>query len=79
MAQWSGLAYSGAVHGLQVVAVVAQAMMGMARSLCPDRRRAGLAVLCALVVLAVPTAWGQIAVIALGGLLGRWCSPTNQG
>jgi len=74
IAQWSGLAASGAVHGLKVVAVavVAQAVMGMARSLCPDRPRAGLAVFCALAVLAVPTAWGQIAIIVLGGLVGRW-------
>ncbi|MDR2220023.1 MAG: chromate efflux transporter [Methylobacillus sp.] len=72
--QWSGLAASGAVHGLKVVAVavVAQAVMSMARSLCPDRPRAGLAVFCALVVLAVPAAWGQIAIIVFGGLVGRW-------
>ncbi|WP_339361415.1 chromate transporter, partial [Klebsiella michiganensis] len=58
VAEWSGLASSGAVHGLKVVAVavVAQAVWGMAKSLCPDRLRAGIAVGAALVVLAVPTA-----------------------
>jgi chromate transporter len=45
---------------------------GMARSLCPDRLRSGLAVGAALLVLAVPTALGQIAAIALGGVVGRW-------
>lgn len=72
--EWSALASSGAVHGLKVVAVavVAQAVWGMAKSLCPDRLRAGIAIGAALVVLAVPTAAGQIGAIALGGLLGRW-------
>lgn len=74
VAEWSGLASSGAVHGLKVVAVavVAQAVWGMAKSLCPDRLRAGIAVGAALVVLAVPTAAGQIGAIVLGGLVGRW-------
>ena len=47
----AGLSQSGAVHGLKVavVAVVAQAVWGMAKTLCPDRPRAGIAVLAALV------------------------------
>jgi chromate transporter len=74
VAEWSGLAASGAVHGLKVVAVavVAQAVWGMAKSLCPDRLRAGIAVAAALLVLAIPSASGQIAAIVLGGLAGRW-------
>jgi chromate transporter len=72
--QWAGVASSGAVHGLKVVAVavVAQAVWGMAKSLCPDRLRAGVAVAAALLVLAVPGAMGQIAAIVSGGLVGRW-------
>lgn len=72
--QWAALSQSGAVHGLKVVAVavVGQAVWGMAKSLCPDRLRAGLAVVAALLVLAVPTAMGQIAAILAGGLVGRW-------
>jgi chromate transporter len=72
--EWSGLASTGAVHGLKVaaVAVVAQAVWGMAKSLCPDRFRSGLAAAAALLVLAVPTALGQLAAIALGGMVGRW-------
>lgn len=70
--QWAALGASGAVHGLKVaaVAVVAQAVWGMSKSLCPDRLRAGLAVGAALLVLGVPGAWGQLAAIALGGLVG---------
>lgn len=68
------LAQSGAVHGLKVVAVaiVAQAVWGMAKSLCPDRQRAGMAVIAALLVLAVPTSMGQIMAIVVGGVLGQW-------
>ena len=80
IAQWVGLAASGAVHGLKVVAVavVAQAVWGMARSLCPDRLRAGIAFGAALVVLAVPAAVGQIVAILLGGLIGRWALRLGQ-
>jgi chromate transporter len=64
--------HSGWLHGLKVVAVavVAQAVWGMARTLAPDRRRMTLAVAACLLVLAWPTGLGQIAAIALGGLAG---------
>jgi chromate transporter len=60
------------LHGLKIVAVavVAQAVWGMARSLCPDRERATLAVGAALLALAVPSAAGQIGAIVAGGLIG---------
>jgi chromate transporter len=63
---------SGWLHGLKVaaVAVVAQAVLGMARTLAPDRERATLAVSAAIVVLAVPSAWGQIGAIIMGGVVG---------
>ena len=63
---------SGWLHGLKVVAVavVAQAVLGMMRVLAPDRERGSLAVAAAVVVLAAPTAWGQIGAIVLGGLVG---------
>jgi chromate transporter len=72
IAQWHDLADSGAVRGLKVaaVAVVAQAVWGMARTLCPDRSRAGLAILAALLTLALPSTPGQIGAIALCGLAG---------
>jgi chromate transporter len=63
---------SGWLHGLKVaaVAVVAQAVLGMARALAPDRPRATLAVAAAIAALAVPSAWGQIGAILLGGVVG---------
>lgn len=76
--QWAWLAASGAVHGLKLaaVAVVAHAVWGMARSLCPDRPRAALAIAAALLALAVPSALGQIAAIAAAGMAGlRWIRP----
>ena len=62
----------GVLHGLKVVAVavVAQAVWGMAGKLCTDRARIGLMTLAACVVLALPTAWSQVGVIALAGLAG---------
>src|SRR6185437_3416801 len=62
---------SGWLHGLKVVAVavVAQAVLGMMRSLAPDRERATLAVVAAAIVLAMPSAWGQIGAILLGGVV----------
>lgn len=63
---------SGWLHGLKVVAVavVAQAIWGMARSLCPDRERATIAIVASIVTLAWPTAVGQLTSIALAGLVG---------
>jgi chromate transporter len=63
---------SGWLHGLKVaaVAVVAQAVLAMMRSLAPDRERATLAVAAAALVLAVPSAWGQVGAIVLGGVAG---------
>ncbi len=60
------------LHGLKVVAVavVAQAVWGMARNLAPDRPRATIALASAALVLVLPTQVGQIAVIALGALVG---------
>jgi chromate transporter len=63
----------GWLHGLKVVAVavVAQAVWGMARSLTPDRPRITLAVIAVLVMLAWPTALGQIGAIVAGAIAGR--------
>lgn len=70
--QYSDLAASGVVHGLKVVAVavVAQAVLGMARSLCPDRTRAALAIFSALLTLWLPTWLGQVGAILACGLIG---------
>ena len=63
---------SGWLHGLKVVAVavVAQAISGMAKTLCPDRPRISIAVCAAVVATAIPSTIGQIAVILVGGIFG---------
>lgn len=72
VAGWTGLADSGALHGLKVaaVAVVAQAVWAMGRSLCPDRHRAMVAIAAALLTLAFPSAIGQVGAIVASGLVG---------
>ena len=67
------------LHGLKIVAVavVAQAVWGMARNLCPDRARATIAVGAAILALAVPAATGQIGAIVAGGLIG-WSVLRNE-
>lgn len=64
---------AGWLHGLKVaaVAVVAQAVVGMWKTLCPDTPRRGIAVTAAGVVLAFPGALAQVVVIAAAGLIGR--------
>jgi chromate transporter len=68
---------AGWLHGLKVVAVavVAQAVWGMARSLCPDRERATIAVIAAIATLAWPTAVGQLSLIAAAAIVGRIIFP----
>jgi chromate transporter len=63
---------AGLLHGLKLVAVaiVAQAVMGMARSLCPDRVRASIATVALIVMVAAPWSVLQIGVIVAGGLAG---------
>jgi chromate transporter len=60
------------LHGLKLaaVAVVAQAVVVMARMLCPDPTRIFIAAGAAVVVIFVPGVVGQVGAIALGGLLG---------
>ena len=62
----------GLVHGLKLVAVaiVGQAVWGMARTLTPDLVRAVIAVAVALFLLGSGWAFGQVAVIAAGAVLG---------
>jgi chromate transporter len=69
---FANAADAGWLHGLKIVAVavVAQAVWGMARSLCPDRERATIAIAASIATLAWPTALGQVSAIALAGLVG---------
>jgi chromate transporter len=71
---------SGWLHGLKVaaVAVVAVAVLGMMRTLAPDRERATIAVTAAIAMLAVPSALAQVLVIVLGGLAGALLLPAEK-
>lgn len=72
LAAFDGPAAAGALHGLKLVAVavVAQAVWGMARSLAPDRVRASIAVGAVILIAAAGTAHAQVAAIALGAAAG---------
>jgi chromate transporter len=63
---------SGLLHGLKLVAVaiVAQAVWGMARSLCPDRERASIAAVAAVLILFSTSSVAQIGAIVFGGVIG---------
>lgn len=65
---------TGLLHGLKLVAVaiVAQAVWGMARTLCPDRQRASIAVAAALIILFGASSIAQIGAILLGAAAGLW-------
>lgn len=63
---------SGIIQGLKIVAVaiVAHALLGMQKNLAPDAIRIGIAIAAAIGVLLIPTAWGQIGVIIVAGVVG---------
>lgn len=65
---------AGWIHGLKIVAVavVAHAVLGMGRKLASDRNRATIAVAAAIVTLLWQTAFSQVIVILVAGLLGWW-------
>jgi chromate transporter len=69
---FEGTIGNGLIHGLKVVAVavVAQAVWGMARNLAPDRTRASIALVAALIVIFAAGSIGQIAAILAGGFAG---------
>ena len=79
----SAPAWQAALHGLKVaaVAVVAQAIWGMARGLCPDFARRALAAVAAVLALGLSwltgwgAVWGQLLAIGVAGLAGWWMGP----
>ncbi len=79
VASWADAGRGAWLHGLKIVAVavVAQAVWNMARTLAPDRERATLAAGAAVLMLALPSTMGQIAVIALGGMVGWLLLPVE--
>ena len=72
LTRWGAALPADALHGLKLVAVavVAQAVWGMARMFCVDSTRVLLAAVAALVVLWWPQAWAQVGVIVLGAVTG---------
>jgi chromate transporter len=73
-AAFTGPVAEGFLHGLKLVAVavVAQAIWGMTRTLTPDRARAGIALAAVAIVVLFAGSFGQIAAIALGASAGLW-------
>jgi chromate transporter len=69
----------GLLHGLKLVAVavVAQAVLGMARMLCPDRQRAAIAVLATALILYSSSSITEIGTILLGGIGGLLACRTS--
>ena len=63
---------AGWLHGLKVVAVavIAQAVWGMAKNLCPDAQRFTLAVTASIITMIWPTSLGQVAAIGVGAVVG---------
>lgn len=61
-----------AIHGFKLVAVavVAQAVLGMARQLTPDAPRASIATVAAVLILVFGQAWTQILVVVFGAIAG---------
>lgn len=72
---------AGVLHGLKVVAVavVAQAVWGMARNLCPDAPRISIMAAATCFVLLVPSAWGQVSAIVLAAIVGLLLFKPQQG
>jgi chromate transporter len=73
-AQFNGPIAEGLLHGLKLVAVavVAQAIWGMARSLTPDRTRAAIALCAIVIVVLFAGSFGQIAALVVGASAGLW-------
>lgn len=69
---FTGPAAEGFLHGLKLVAVavVAQAIWGMAKTLTPDRARASIALAAVAIVVVFVGSFGQVAAIVLGACAG---------
>ena len=72
--RFAGPLAQGFLHGLKLVAVavVAQAIWGMSKSLTPDRPRAAIALAALAVVVLFPGSFAQVSAIALGAVAGLW-------
>src|SRR5699024_10208077 len=70
----SGAVGEDAIHGLKLVAcaVVADAVLGMSKKLCPDALRRTIAVLSAVALLVVSSAFAQLFVVIVGAVMGAY-------
>jgi chromate transporter len=70
----------GVIHGLKLVAVaiVAQAVWGMAARLCPDRPRASIACISTVILLFSSASIAQAGVILFGAIAGFWLCRTSD-
>ncbi|MFP3326144.1 chromate transporter, partial [Planococcus sp. SIMBA_160] len=70
--QGFGVSDGGGIKGLKIVAVavVAHAVLGMAKNLAPDLKRKGLALLALIGTLFWPSSLWRIGVILLAALFG---------
>jgi chromate transporter len=76
--QWHGALMEATLHGLLLaaVAVVAQAVLSMARRLCPDWRRAVIAILVGVALLVAGNGVMQVAALGASALAGALlCRP----
>ena len=66
------------IHGLKVVAVavVAQAILGMGKKLCPDRERVIIAIITSLFILFIQSGFIQILSLVIAGIYGAFFMKT---
>jgi chromate transporter len=72
--QGTSLSDTDWLHGLLVVAVavVAQAVWGMAKSFAYDRLRASIAIAAAIFTLLIPSVFSQVGIIVAAGIAGSF-------
>jgi chromate transporter len=78
---FDGPVAAGVLSGLNIVAVaiVAQAILGMARALILDWQRAAIALAAVVLALLLPGSWGQIGALVLGAVGGMLLSRRDDG
>jgi len=72
LTHYNNIQLAGVLDGLKIVAVavVIQALWGMACSLCPDPPRITIMAFTACFVLLIPSIWGQVLAIIISGVIG---------
>lgn len=78
--QYGNILSADVLHGLKLtaVAIVAQAVWGMAKNLCTDRQKISIAILSACVILLFPSVWMPLVVIFICGVIGFTMQTTKE-